>query len=245
MDLTIKDVAKLFNISEATIHHLLLQNKIPSYCINGEHRFGVNEIENWMLHFDLKQLQESIGCDKQIYPLDNQKQQVQAEASASGGMVQFCLYRAIHQGNVLSNIKGSRKQEVITAVTKIVAPKLNVDAEVLAELLIDREELSPTALGNGLAVPHTREAMAKGPFDMVFIVYPEAPLEYGALDSKPVHTLFFLFAGSDKAHLQLLAKLAHLSSNKEAFELLFNRCDKTALLDFVRNWEGQIRSSVA
>ncbi|QZA58413.1 PTS sugar transporter subunit IIA [Candidatus Rhabdochlamydia porcellionis] len=242
MDLTIKDVAKLFNISEAAIHKLLLHNKIPSYCINGEHRFGLVEIENWMLKFDLKQLQETASCDQQIYPLTNQKQQMQIESPVSGGMVQFCLYRALHQGDVLVNIKGNKKEEIISSVTKIVAPKLNVDAEVLAELLIDREDLSPTALGNGLAVPHTREAMAKGSFDMVFIVYPEAPLEYGALDSKLVHTLFFLFAGSDKAHLQLLAKLAHLSSHKEAFQLLLDRSDKATLLDFVRNWEGQIRS---
>ncbi|MGL5263152.1 MAG: PTS sugar transporter subunit IIA [Candidatus Rhabdochlamydia sp.] len=242
MDLTIKDVAKLFNISESAIHRLLLHNKIPSYCINGEHRFGLIEIENWMLQFDLKQLQEETSRDEQIYPLTDQKQQTQPENAASGGMVQFCLYRALHQGDVLTNVKGKKKEEVIAAVTKIVASKLNVDAEVLAELLIDREELSPTALGNGLAIPHTREALAKGPFDMVFIVYPELPLEYGALDSNPVHTLFFLFAGSDKAHLQLLAKLAHLSSQKDAFQLLLNRSDKATLLDFVRNWEGQIRS---
>ncbi|HEV3269587.1 MAG TPA: PTS sugar transporter subunit IIA [Candidatus Rhabdochlamydia sp.] len=239
MDLTIKDVAKLFNISEAAIHRLLLHNKIPSYCINGEHRFGLIEIENWMLQFDLKQLQETASCDQQIYPLTNQ---VQIESPVSGGMVQFCLYRALHQGDVLSNIRGNKKEDIISAVTKIVAPKLNVDAEILAELLIDREDLSPTALGNGLAVPHTRESLAKGSSDMVFIVYPKTPLEYGALDSKPVHTLFFLFAGSDKAHLQLLAKLAHLSSHKEAFQLLLDRSDKATLLDFVRNWEGQIRS---
>lgn len=242
MDLTIKDVAKLFNISESVIHRLLLHKKIPSYCINGEHRFGLIEIENWMLQFDLKQLQEEMPCDEQIYPLTDQKLQTQPENLASGGMVQFCLYRALHQGDVLTNVKGKKKEEVIAAVTKIVASKLNVDAEVLAELLTDREELSPTALGNGLAIPHTREALAKGPFDMVFIVYPESPLEYGALDAKPVHTLFFLFAGSDRAHLQLLAKLAHLSNQQEAFQLLLNHSDKAALLDFVRNWEGQIRS---
>lgn len=238
MDLTITDVAKLFNISEAAIHRLLLHNKIPSYCINGEHRFGLIEIENWMLQFDLKQLQEH----QQIYPPTEQKQQVQIESPVSGGKVQFCLYRALHQGDVLANIKGTKKEEIISTVTKIVAPKLNVDANILTELLIDREDLSPTALGNGFAVPHTREALAKGSFDMVFIVYPEIPLEYGALDSKPVHTLFFLFAGSDKAHLQLLAKLAHLSSRKEACQLLLDRSGKTTLLDFVRNWEGQIRS---
>ena len=61
------------------------------------------------------------------------------------------------------------------------------------------------------------------------------------LDSKPVHTLFFLFAGSDSTS-STSSKIAHLSSHKEAYQLLLNRSDKATLLDFVRNWEGQIRS---
>ena len=102
----------------------------------------------------------------------------------------------------------------------------------------------PTALNNGIAVPHTRDSLRKGPFDMVFVVHPKDPLEYGALDGKPVHTLFFLFAGNDKGHLQLLAKLAHLGSNSEALDFLNTKPSKKQLLDFIRGWEGQVRAVV-
>lgn len=244
MDLKIKDVAELLNISETTIRRWLSDGKIPAYRINHQYRFSRIEIENWMMRCKLKS--SGNGCspfhETQIYPpLESEKEQ---EIAARGGMQHFCLYRAIHQGDVFINIPGKTKEELIRWTTKNVAPKLGVDAEVLSELLLDREKLMPTALNHGIAVPHTRDFLRKGPLDMVFVVYPNDCIEYGALDGKAVHTLFFLFASNDKGHLQLLAKLSHLGSHPKALEFLMTKPDKKTLLDFIRNWESQIRTSI-
>lgn len=230
MDLKIKDVAELLNVSETTIRRWLTDGKIPAYRINHQYRFSRIEIENWMMRCKLKTQQT------QIFPLPEE------EISSRGGMQHFCLYRAIHQGDVFSTIAGNTKEELIRGTTKEIAQKLNVDAEVLAELLLDREKLMATALNNGIAVPHTRDFLRKGPLDMVFVVFPQEPIEYGALDGKPVHTLFFLFASNDKGHLQLLAKLAHLSSDVQSLAFLQQKPTKKELLDFVRTWESQVRT---
>jgi nitrogen PTS system EIIA component len=242
MDLKIKDVAELLSVSETTIRRWLSDGKIPAYRINHQYRFSRIEIENWMMRCKLKSPESGASAfnETQIYPpvqeLDAQ------EATSRGGMHHFCLYRAVNQGDVFSTIPGTTKEELIRGTTKAIAQKLNVDAEVLAELLIDREKLMPTALNNGMAVPHTRDFLRKGPLDMVFVVYPKEPIEYGALDGKPVHALFFLFASNDKGHLQLLAKLAHLGSSPKALEFLKTKPGKKELLDFLRGWEGQIRT---
>lgn len=99
----------------------------------------------------------------------------------------------------------------------------------------------PTALNNGIAVPHARDFLTKGPFDSVVIVFPEKAIEYGALDGKPVHTLFFLFACSDKRHLHLLAKIAHLCSDEQALQFLRTRPDKKKILEFIKHSEGSLR----
>lgn len=238
MDLKIKDVAELLKVSETTIRRWLTDGKIPAYRIQHQYRFSRMEIENWMLACKLKAPQEIKGASPtQIYPLPNE----QEEQTLRGGMKQYCLYRALNQGDVFYDLNASSKEELIRVATKSIAPKLNVDAEVLAELLLDREKLMPTALNNGVAVPHTRDFLRNGPLDMVFIVFPRTPLEYGALDGKPVNVLFFLFASNDKGHLQLLAKLAHLSSSEQALSFLSKKPDKKQLLDFMRNWEGQAR----
>lgn len=243
MDLKIKDVAELLNVSETTIRRWLTDGKIPAYRINHQYRFSRIEIENWMLRCKLKspEMGSAPFNETQIYPPVKSADASEA-SSRAGGMQHFCFYRAVHQGDVLDSIPGKTKEEIIRGTTKAIAQKLGVDAEVLSELLIDREKLMPTSLNNGIAVPHTRDFLRKGPLDMLFVVYPETPIEYGALDGKPVFALFFLFASNDKGHLQLLAKLAHLASNVKALEFLQTKPGKKELLEFIRNWEGSVRS---
>ncbi|MBS0621140.1 MAG: PTS sugar transporter subunit IIA [Verrucomicrobia bacterium] len=232
MDLKIKDVAELLSVSETTIRRWLSDGKIPAYKLNHQYRFSRMEIENWMMRCKLKGQQPHPHFqEKQIYPPEE-------EHPARGGMHHFCLYRAIHQGDVLSNIIGGTKEEIIRNTTLAIASKLGVDPEVLCELLLDREALMPTALNNGIAVPHTRDFVESGPLDRVFVVFPEAPIPFGALDEKPVHTLFFLFAGNDKGHLQILAKLAHLSSDQKNLDLLQKKPTKKVLLEHIRQWES-------
>jgi len=107
-------------------------------------------------------------------------------------------------------------------------------------LLLDRENLMPTALNNCIAVPHTRDSLLPGHQDVVVVVFLDEPLEYGALDGQPVHTLFFLFACEDKRHLHLLAKIAHLSSQPQVREFFLKRPSKKQLLEFIKEWESQI-----
>ena len=119
-----------------------------------------------------------------------------------------------------------------------ISEDLSLDPYVLTELLSDREKLMSTALNSGIAVPHTRDFLLKGPKDVIIVVFPKEPIDWEALDGNPVHTLFFLFASDDKHHLHLLAKLAHLSSNEEALELLASKPSKQEFLDYLRKWES-------
>lgn len=237
MDLKIKDVAELLNVSETTVRRWLMDGKIPAYRLNHQYRFSRIEVENWMMKCKLKSL------DADFLSFSEKPSDLEDTGSSSMGMQQFSLYRAVHHGGIYSDIEGTTKEEIIKETMFRVAPKLSLDAEVLAELLIDREKLMPTALNSGIAVPHARDFVEELPFDFVTIVFPKNPIEYGALDGQPVHTLFFLFATGDKIHLHLLAKLAHLSSNPKALEFLQNKPDKNNLLEYIRIWEDFLRKS--
>jgi PTS system nitrogen regulatory IIA component len=235
MDLKIKDVAELLNVSETTIRRWLTDGKIPAYRMNHQYRFSRIEIENWMMKCKIKpELGFSPFADQEITQLEE-------NTTHRGGPQQFSLYRAINNGGVFSEVPGATKEEIIRGTMKLIAPRLALDAEVLSELLLDREKLMPTALNHGVAVPHTRDFLLQGRADTICVVFPQEPLEYGALDGNPVHTLFFLFSTADKKHLHLLAKLAHLSSSEEALALLQQKPDKPKLLEFIREWEANIR----
>ena len=231
MDLKIKDVAELLNVSETTIRRWLKDGTIPAYQLQHQYRFNRSEIEDWMMHRKLKM--EEPFVEKQIYP---------PQENTPTGLQQFSLYRAMHKGGVLSGVVGKNKKEVIKKVAQTIALKLSLDADLITELLLDREEMMPTAMGSGIAIPHPREPVLKNAAsDAVITVFSQKSLDYGALDGENVHTLFFLFSSSDKTHLHLLSKLAHFCSQPKMVTLLKTKPSIEQLLSTIKEWESKIK----
>ena len=242
MDLKIKEIAKLLNVSETTIRRWLAKEEIPAYRLHHQYRFNLIEIENWMM-----------GCRlaKGKKPLPPKEEEGESSSSQTkshkallenvqkGGMQQFGLYRALHCGQVITSLDAQNKEDLINKTMEMVSQQLSLDRIVISELLLDRERLMPTALNKGIAVPHARDAFLKKPHDVIVILFPKEPIDWGALDGEPVHTLFFLFACNEKRHLHLLAKLAHLSRDGVALKLLQQKPEKRELLNYIRRWESK------
>ncbi len=239
MDLKIKDVAELLNVSESTIRRWLSEGKIPAYRMNQHYYFSRTEIESWVISH---KMDKSGGISPFIRHKEAESLAISTTSTPknSRGSKQFSLFRAIHKGDVLHHVKGNSKEEIIRSTMQKVAKQLHVDADVMTDLLLDREHLMSTALSDGIAVPHTRDSLLPGHHDAVVVVFLENPLEYGALDGQPVNTLFFLFACEDKRHLHLLAKIAHLSSQSQIREFLKAHPSKEKLLIFIKDWESKI-----
>lgn len=240
MDLEIKDVADLLNVSERTIKEWINQGTIPNYRIDQHYYFSRTEIENWVISH---KLDKTHGISPFIKSKEPEIILPASQLGRRNGNKQFSLFRAIHKGDVLHDIIGKTKEEIIRKVMKKSARLINTDADVMTDLLLDREQLMPTALNNGIAVPHTRDSL-HAHHDTVIVVFLDYPLNYGALDEKPVHTLFFLFASDDKRHLHLLAKIAHLSSQPEALEFFRSKPSKDQLLAFIKEWEAKIPKTI-
>ncbi len=230
MDLELKDVSEMLNVSESTVRLWLAEGKIPAYYINNTYRFNRMEIENWVMK-GKKEAERRASAEA-----------IPAESASQGGSKQYSLYRALHRGGILNNLEGETKEEIIRNAVERIATPLNLDPEFVGDLLLDREALQPTALNNGLAIPHTRDFLLKDHYDVVTIAFLKKPIDYGALDGKPVDILFFLFASDDKKHLNLLAKIAHLSSQEESLRLLRKHPSKEQLLEFVKGWEAHIKA---
>jgi PTS system nitrogen regulatory IIA component len=99
----------------------------------------------------------------------------------------------------------------------------------------------PTGLNNGIGMPHARDFLLDSHRDVVVLVFPKEPIcNYGSLDGKPVHALFFLFATEDKIHLHLLAKIAHLVGQDEVRKLLQSRPSEKEVLSYIRHWESKL-----
>lgn len=231
MDLKIKDVAKLLNVSETTIRRWLTEGKIPAYRLSHQYRFSRTEIEAWVMR-------QKLSGDAEDTPFATT--QVGESTQKASGNLAFSLYRAVNGGGVFHDVPGDTKEEVIAMVAKLLAKPLGLDHDVLKDLLFDREKLMPTALNNGIGIPHARDFLLSSHQDIVAVVFPKKVIDYGALDAKGVHTMFFLFASEDKKHLHLLAKIAHLCSHKGTLDFLHGRPDKKELLSYIKDWESTL-----
>jgi PTS system nitrogen regulatory IIA component len=84
-----------------------------------------------------------------------------------------------------------------------------VDREFLLKMLLAREDLASTGVGEGIAIPHVRSPIvlhvARPTVTLCFL---ETPVDFGALDGRPVQCLFTLVSPTVRAHLHLISRLA-------------------------------------
>ncbi len=99
-------------------------------------------------------------------------------------------------------------------VTLIVPPHEKRLSEKLFHALKERETLCPTCVNEGVAIPHSRNALV-GLVDQPAIAYGRhrKGIDFGALDGVPVQHFFLLCAPSVRQHLPLLARLSRILNN--------------------------------
>jgi len=120
-------------------------------------------------------------------------------------------------------LNGTDKAAVLRSVVEILRLPDKVDREFLLQVLLAREALESTAIGDGIAIPHVRNPIVLHvPHPLVTLCFLETPVDFGALDGQPVNALFTLVSPTVKAHLHLLSRLAFALRNPD-FKALIAR----------------------
>jgi nitrogen PTS system EIIA component len=153
------------------------------------------------------------------------------------------LEAMIMRGGVFVNIEGRNPKEVIEdAVATIQLPPGTDRAELLTAML-EREELMPTAVGRGIAIPHPRQpVLARNEDQLLSVCYPAEPIDYHALDRKPVFVLLILLSAQPRSHLQALSRISNLCQRDEFLHLLESKPNARELAEYIRKAEESWRS---
>lgn len=143
----------------------------------------------------------------------------EAPSDGQGGRhhegVDFFL-RALERGGVLRGVRARTKAGVLQAIVEAGSIAGHVPKQLLVEQLLEREELSSTAVGDGLALPHPSPSAAVAFDEPSVIIAPlEWPVGWGAPDGEPVRTVILILAASHGEHLDLLGAAAKLWANGE------------------------------
>jgi PTS system nitrogen regulatory IIA component len=191
MNLSVRDTAGLLKVSEKTIYRWIKQQAIPAYRVQEQYRFNRAEILEWATS-------RRLSVSSEIF----------TEPEAEGQPVPSLL-DALEAGGVFYRVSGHDKESALREVVELLRLPDEVDREFLLRVLLAREAIAPTAIGDGIAIPHVRNPVVlhvgRPSLSLCFL---ERPIEYGALDGKPVDKLFTIISPTTRAHLHLMAKLS-------------------------------------
>ena len=121
----------------------------------------------------------------------------------------------LSEDSILVDFNASSKKHVLDSLSKLAEEEIKVSYKTILDNLIKREKLGSTAVGNGIAIPHTNESSLKKPKGFLAIL--SNGLEFNANDNQPVDIIFLLLAPSNNGskHLQALALISRLLKNDE------------------------------
>jgi PTS system nitrogen regulatory IIA component len=140
---------------------------------------------------------------------------------------------------VFSPVRANGKKALLQDIAERAATLTGLPDRDLFELLLQRERLGSTGIGDGIAIPHCR---MMGLQRMVgLLMRMDRPVDFESLDGQPVDLIFVLLApdhaGAD--HLKALARIARLLRDRTVLERLRTAHDAAALYAIVTENQAQ------
>ncbi len=121
---------------------------------------------------------------------------------------------------VVSNLRATSKKQALQDLAERAAAITGQHERAIFDVLMERERLGTTGVGNGIAIPHGKLAN----LDRLYGLFArlEKPVNFDAIDERPVDLIFLLLApesaGAD--HLKALAQVSRLLRDKAVCEKL-------------------------
>ena len=112
---------------------------------------------------------------------------------------------------VLEELKARNKRDALAELAGVFTKgKIKVGPDAILQILLERERLGSTGIGDGIAIPHGK---ISGIDEMVVSFgRSREGIAFDAMDGKPVHLFFLLMAPENSAgqHLKVLAKISRM-----------------------------------
>jgi PTS system nitrogen regulatory IIA component len=220
MKLSVHDAAKLLNVTDKTIYRWIKQGVISAYQINDQYRFNRAELLEWATS-------RKINVSPEIF------------AEPEGGETPPpSLSEALRAGGVHYRLGGTDKASVLHAVVDMMKLPEEVDRDFLYQVLLARETLGSTGIGEGIAIPHVRNPIVLHlSRPMVTLCFLERAIDFGAIDGQPVTTLFTLISPTVRAHLHLLSRLGFALRDPDFKRAVLHQAAREQILESLQRVE--------
>jgi len=146
---------------------------------------------------------------------------------------------------VSSDLKSTKKPEVIAELVDLLISAGSIDKKhrkKILEVLMAREALGSTAIGQGIAIPHGKCDCIKKLVGCLGV--SRQGIKFDSLDGEPAYIFFLLIAPVDSAgpHLKALARISRLLKDKYIRESLKTAQDDKSIVSLVQHEDGRLSS---
>lgn len=225
LQLNVRDVAGIFNISEKTVFRWIKHRNLPVYQVDDQYRFSRSELLEWA------GVTRTEITSEIIYATDEDPLQMPR------------LDEAMQAGGVNYGIEGTDRAAVLDSVVQALHLPEEADRSFLYQILLSRESLGSTGIGDGIAIPHVRNPIVlRIPRSMISLCFLEQAVDFGALDGQPVSILFTLISPTVRTHLNLLSKLSFALSDSQFKTIIKQRACPAAIFAEARRIENNFPS---
>ncbi len=227
MQLSVRDVSRLFDVSEQTVYRWIDSEQLPANRVSGVYSFNRQELLEWATRHQRAIPDELLGGSDVAERLP-------------------MLSEALEVGKIFHGLKGNDKSEVLRSVVALMSVPDSVNREFLLSVLLAREKMESTGIGDGIAIPHVRNPIVlQVTQPTVTLCFLENPVEFGALDGKPVFALFSLVSPTVRSHLHLLSQLSFALRDDKFKAVITRQGSKEEIFTELRRVESRIAKPAA
>jgi len=226
MMLKVKDVTKLLEISEKTLHKWIAKRKFPAHEMNDQYHFVRSEILEWATA-------NRIPINPQLF-LDCKEE--------SGHLPS--LKASLEAGGIIYRLEGNDRESILRSMVRYLRLPPEVDPDFVYELILAREKLGSTGIGDGIAIPHPRSPLIFNLSQpMLALFFLEQPIDFSALDGKPVFALFCILSLTARGHIHMISRLAYALQDSRFRELIQQQGSRETILTELQRVESSLLTS--
>jgi PTS system nitrogen regulatory IIA component len=132
--------------------------------------------------------------------------------------------------SIKTALPGGNKRSLMQQLANLAAQRVDLDPATILAGLTEREQLGSTGFGQGVAIPH---AKIDG-VDRIYGLFARLgePIDYKAIDGRPVDLIFLLLSPADAGaeHLKALAAISRVTRDAATLERLRGARSRDALV---------------
>jgi len=141
----------------------------------------------------------------------------------------------LHPPSVVRELKATTKKAALEELAStLLQDGRIVDVASVVQVLLEREKIGSTGIGQGIAIPHAKTEQSKTLVAALGLSRKGIPFD--SLDGEPVHIVFMLIAPPEAAadHLKALARISRMLKDKFFRQSLRDSKDSMELLKLIR-----------